>query len=111
MDTAASAFGLSLLFGQDKVSPNQGLEQSWKELETELASGYPALFYGKIPYLPVYAAAGVQIQFGCLMPCGQVLVLWPNGHHSCDCALSNADLMSESVAIFQQFFHHVIVSM
>ena len=75
MDTVASACRLSLFFGEDTVLNFQGLEQSWKNLETKLASGYPALFYGQIPYLPVYAAAGVHIQFGCLMPNGQVPVL------------------------------------
>lgn len=63
MDTVANAFRLSLLFGEDKVLKRQGLEQSWKDLETKLASGYPALFYAQIPYLPIYAAAGVHIQF------------------------------------------------
>lgn len=38
----------------------------------KVASGYPALFYGKIPYLLVYAAAGMHIQFGRLLPLGQV---------------------------------------
>ena len=52
----------------------QGLEQSWKDLETKLASGYPALLYAQIPYLPIHAAAGVHIQFGRLMPHGQVSV-------------------------------------
>ena len=80
MDTVANAFRLSLFFGEDKVLKHQGLEQSWKDLETKLASGYPALFYGRIPYLPIYAAAGVHIQFGCLWPHGQVPVLL---HGSC----------------------------
>lgn len=74
MDTVANAFRLSLLFGEDKVLKQQGLEHSWKDLEIKLASGYPALFYGQIPYLPIYAAAGVHIQFGLLMPHGQVSV-------------------------------------
>ncbi|DBA71819.1 TPA: hypothetical protein ACH3X2_010972 [Trebouxia sp. C0005] len=72
VDTVANAFRLSLLFGEDKVLKQQGLEHSWKDLEIKLASGYPALFYGQIPYLPIYAAAGVHIQFGLLMPHGQV---------------------------------------
>lgn len=75
MDTVVNAFHLSLLFGEDDVPKDQCLEQSWEHLETRLASGYPALFYGRIPYLPVYAAAGAHIQFGCLMPHGQVSVL------------------------------------
>ncbi len=79
MDTVANAFCLSLFFGEDKVLKHQGLEQSWKDLETKLASGYPALFYGRIPYLPIYAAAGVHIQFGCLWPHGQVPVLLHGG--------------------------------
>jgi len=74
VNTVANAFRLSLLFGEDKVVNRQGLEQSWTDLETKLASGYPALFYGRIPYLPIYAAAGVHIQFGRLMPHGQVSV-------------------------------------
>ena len=72
MDTVASAFQLSLLFGKDKVLSRQGLQHFWKDLETKLASGYPALFYGRILYLPICAAAGVHIQFGRLMPHGQV---------------------------------------
>ena len=74
MDTVANAFRLGLFFGQDQVLKQQGLEQSWTDLETKLASGYPALFYGRIPYLPIYAAAGVHIQFSRLMPHGQVSV-------------------------------------
>ena len=77
MDTVANAFCLSLFFGVDTVLKHQGLEQSWKDLETKLASGYPALFYGRIPYLPIYAAAGVHSKFGCLWPHGQVPVLLP----------------------------------
>lgn len=79
MDTIANAYHLSLFFGEDKVLKLQGLEQCWKDLETKLASGYPALFYGRIPYLPIYAAAGVHIQFGYLMPNGQVPVLLLGG--------------------------------
>ena len=75
MDTVANASHLTLFLGEDDVLTDQSLEQSWKHLETKLASGYPALFYGRIPYLPIYAAAGAHIQFGCLMPHGQVPVL------------------------------------
>ena len=63
---------MSLLFGEDKVMASRGLEQAWEDLQAKLASGYPALFYGQIPYLLVYAAAGVHIQFGRLLPLGQV---------------------------------------
>jgi len=79
VDTVANAFRLSLFFGEDQVLKHRCLEQSWKDLETKLASGYPALFYRQFPYLPVYAAAGVHIQFGCLMPHGQVSVLLQGG--------------------------------
>ena len=72
MDTVASACRLSLLFGEDKVIGNRNLEQAWTDLQAKLASGYPALFYGQIPYLLVYAAAGLEIQFGRLLPSGQV---------------------------------------
>ncbi|KAL3158838.1 hypothetical protein ABBQ32_011563 [Trebouxia sp. C0010 RCD-2024] len=72
VDTVASACRLSLLFGEDKVVGSRGLEEAWKDLQAKLASGYPALFYGQIPYLLVYAAAGVNIQFGRLLPLGQV---------------------------------------
>ena len=51
---------------------SRGLEEAWKDLQAKLASGYPTLFYGQIPYLLVYAAAGVNIQFGRLLPLGQV---------------------------------------
>ena len=67
----AGACRLSL-FGEDKVMAGTGLEQAWEDLQAKLASGYPALFYEEIPYLLVYAAAGVQIQFGRLLPLGQV---------------------------------------
>jgi len=73
VDTEASACRLSLLFGEDKVMASRGLEQAWEDLQAKLASGYPALFYGQIPYLLVYAAAGVHIQFGRLLPLGQVV--------------------------------------
>jgi len=72
VDTVVSACRLSLLFGEDKVMANRDLEQAWADLQAKLASGYPALFYGRIPYLLVYAAAGVHIQFGRLLPRGQV---------------------------------------
>ena len=72
MDTVASACRLSLLFGEDKVVGSRGLEEAWRDLQVKLASGFPALFYGQIPYLLVYAAAGVNIQFGRLLPLGQV---------------------------------------
>lgn len=77
VDTVASACRLSLLFGEDKVVGSRGLEEAWKDLQAKLASGYPALFYGQIPYLLVYAAAGVNIQFGRLLPLGQVF------YHDC----------------------------
>ncbi|KAL0020556.1 hypothetical protein WJX77_002344 [Trebouxia sp. C0004] len=72
VDTVASACRLSLLFGEDKVVGSRGLEEAWRDLQAKLASGYPALFYGQIPYLLVYAAAGVNIQFGRLLPLGQM---------------------------------------
>ncbi|DBA84058.1 TPA: hypothetical protein ACH3X1_006539 [Trebouxia sp. C0004] len=72
VDTVASACRLSLLFGEDKVVGSRGLEEAWRDLQAKLASGFPALFYGQIPYLLVYAAAGVNIQFGRLLPLGQV---------------------------------------
>ncbi len=72
MDTVVSACRLSLMFGEDKVMARRGLEQAWADLQAKLASGYPALSYGQIPYLLVYAAAGVHIQFGRLLPSGQV---------------------------------------
>lgn len=82
MDTVASACCLSLLFGEDKVKGSRVLEQAWKDLQAKLASGFPALFYGKIPYLLVYAAAGAHIQFGRLMPLGQVWFCHrPGGHY------------------------------
>ncbi|DBA79069.1 TPA: hypothetical protein ACH3X1_008924 [Trebouxia sp. C0004] len=72
VNTVASACRLSLLFGEDKVMASRGLEQAWEDLQAKLAAGYPALFYGQIPYLLVYAAAGVHTQFGRLLPLGQV---------------------------------------
>lgn len=74
MDTVGSAFHLSLLFGEVKARRSTGLEDAWKDLQDKLASGYPCIecFYGSIPYLLVYAAAGVHIQFGRLLPTGKV---------------------------------------
>lgn len=72
MDIVAIACRLSLLFGEDKVVRSRGLEEAWRDLQAKLASGFPALFYGHIPYLLVYAAAGVNIQFGRLLPLSQV---------------------------------------
>ncbi len=77
---------------------HQCLEQSWKDLETKLASGYPALFYGRIPYLPVYAAAGAHIQFGCLMPHGQVSLLL----HGASCILVAVLLYTLNVMYVRQ---------
>lgn len=72
VDTVGSAFCLSLLFGEDKVRQTRGLQDAWRDLQDKLASGFPTLFYGSIPYLLVYAAAGVHIQFGRLLPTGKV---------------------------------------
>lgn len=74
VDTVGTARGLSLVFGEDKAYKDRGLEQAWADLKLKLKSGFPALFYGHIPYLPVYAAAGVQIQFGRLLPNGVVCI-------------------------------------
>ena len=74
VDTVGSAFHLSLLFGEVKARRSTGLEDAWKDLQDKLASGYPPLFYGSIPYLLVYAAAGVHIQFGRLLH-GQGMIL------------------------------------
>ena len=64
MDTVASACRLSLWFDEDKVVGSSGLEEAWRDLQAKLTFGFPALFYGHIQYLLVYAAAGVNIQFG-----------------------------------------------
>lgn len=72
VDMVVTACRLSLLFGEDKVIEGRELHEAWRHLQAKLSSGFPALFYGDIPYLLVYAAAGVEIQFGRLLPCGQV---------------------------------------
>lgn len=72
VDMVATAGRLSLLFGEDKVVDGRGLEEAWTGLQAKLASGYPELFHGRIPYLLLYAAAEANIQYGRLLPHGQV---------------------------------------
>jgi hypothetical protein len=68
VDTVITAGGLSVLFGEDKIA--EGLEAAWADLEGYLGKGFSALFYGATRFLPVYAAAGDNLQFG---------RLWHNG--------------------------------
>jgi len=44
VDTVASAFCLSLLFGMDKVLVSRDLDTDWKDLQAKLASGYPVFW-------------------------------------------------------------------
>ncbi|KAL0050155.1 hypothetical protein WJX82_005297 [Trebouxia sp. C0006] len=109
VDTVGTARGLSLVFGEDKAYKDRGLEQAWGDLKLKLKSGFPALFYGHIPYLPVYAAAGVQIQFGRLLPNGVVeqggrVLLVQRLAHRIKCDVVIKDI--EDTATFYAGFGH-----
>ena len=43
-----------------------------QDIQRKMGKGPPPLFYHHIPYMPVYAAAGDEIQFGFVLADGQV---------------------------------------
>ena len=50
----------------------EGIPKAVHDIESEMDQGLPPLFYGKLPYMPVYAAAGDKIQFGLVLATGEV---------------------------------------
>lgn len=71
VDIVLCASNLSLGFGENRKTDEE-LNLAWQDLRIKLAGGFPRLFYGQIPYLILWAAAGSRIQFGLLRPNGQV---------------------------------------
>ena len=49
-----------------------GMSKSVQDLQTKMEGGLSPLFYGHIPYIPVYAAAGDEVQFGTVQANGTV---------------------------------------
>ena len=60
-----------MLFSEAKAR-GKTLDAAWSDHERKLHSGFPKLFYGTIPVLPVFAIAGDLLQWGMLQPSGQV---------------------------------------
>ena len=44
-----------------------GRHEAVHDIELELAYGLPTFAYQEIPYIPVYAAAGDELQFGLVL--------------------------------------------
>jgi hypothetical protein len=70
-DTHLVTEKLSLLFGEDKEA-NDELTEAWKDHRRKLKGGLNPVAYGRVPFIPLYAAAGDLIQFGRLTSDGQV---------------------------------------
>ena len=64
-----------LLFVGEEKAARVGRLAALPDLVAKLKSGLPPLFYQDIPYMPVYAAAGDEIQFGFLRANGTVRYL------------------------------------
>ena len=74
IDKVVVCQGLSLLMLEAKRAGQDTLADAWSDLVVKLGEGFSRLFYGRIPFLPVVAAAGEQLQFGWLLPTGQVSI-------------------------------------
>ena len=61
-----------LLFVGGEKAARVGRFAAQQDLVAKLKNGLPPLFYQDIPYMPLYAAAGDEIQFGFLMNNGTV---------------------------------------
>ncbi|GAQ86127.1 Protein kinase-like domain containing protein [Klebsormidium nitens] len=78
-DTHLVAEKLSLFFGEDKVEDDE-LKDVWDDHVRKLKGGLNHVAYGRVPFVPVYAAAGNLLQFGRLCSDGQVgISLKPSG--------------------------------
>ena len=60
-----------MFIGEEKVG-NVGIHKALGDIRSKLGQGLPPLFYQDIPYMPVYAAAGDEIQFGFVLANGEV---------------------------------------
>ena len=69
--------GLVLFIGKERASSTRlhiatSRGYSVCDIESDMKDGLPPIFYQDIPYIPVYAAAGDEIQFGLLLANGEV---------------------------------------
>ena len=48
------------------------LYEARSDLVAKLEGGLNPTFYGDVPFLPMYIAAGSMVQFGIVMPHGEV---------------------------------------
>ena len=55
-----------MFLGEERPSA-VGRHEAVHDIESELAHGLPTFPYQEIPYIPVYAAAGDEIQFGLVL--------------------------------------------
>lgn len=62
---------LLLFIGEEKAS-GVTIRKALLDIRTKMSEGLPPLFYQGIPYMPVYAAAGDEIQFGFVLADGEV---------------------------------------
>jgi hypothetical protein len=63
--------GLVLCVGESKMA---ALKAAKDDLVVKLKGGLPALYYGGIPWIPVFMHAGLTVQFGLLTADGVVRV-------------------------------------
>ena len=63
--------GLVLFIGVERAS-KAGIHIAEHDMEVAMKQGLPPLYYQDIPYIPAYAAAGDEIQFGLVLANGQV---------------------------------------
>jgi hypothetical protein len=61
-----------LLFVGEEKQQVVGTSAAVQDIQRKMRNGLSPLFYGNIPYMPVYAAAEDQIQFGFVQANGQV---------------------------------------
>ena len=61
-----------LLFVGEERARTEGIHRAVHDIESEMDQGLPPMYYRDIPYMPVYAAAGDEIQFGLVLANGQV---------------------------------------
>lgn len=61
-----------MLFIGEEQSGNVGRHAALQDITVRLQKGLPRLFYHDIPYIPIYLAAGDEIQFGFVLANGKV---------------------------------------
>jgi hypothetical protein len=61
-----------LLFIGEEKQQTVGRSASIRDIQRKMQNGLSPLIYGSIPYMPIYAAAEDEIQFGFVQANGQV---------------------------------------